>query len=145
MRLFPVCQGSDPCPCGRTAAASSGRQKVAKRLNHAHCCQPFHRGEAAPDAEALMRSRYTAYVLGLEGYLRSTWHPSTCPTDLELDPAQHWLGLAVIAVQTQSPTEATVEFAARYRWAGRGHRLQECSRFVLEQGRWWYVDGDVHP
>jgi SEC-C motif-containing protein len=121
----------DPCPCG------SGKAYGA-------CCGPAHGGKAAVTAEALMRSRYSAYVLGLEDYLLATWHPSTRPEKLDLDaePACKWLGLEVKRHQQQDDDHAVVEFVARYRVAGRGQRLHETSRFVREEGRWFYVDGD---
>lgn len=90
-----------------------------------------------------MRSRYSAFVLGLLDYLRLTWHPSTCPPDLAMEPGLQWLGLQVKSVDQRDETHGEVVFVARSRLAGRGHRLQETSRFVLEQGRWYYVDGDV--
>ena len=92
-----------------------------------------------------MRSRYSAYVLGLEPYLLATWHASTRPAALHLaeDAGTKWLGLEVRRHQTQDASHATVEFVARYRIAGRGQRLHETSRFVREDGRWFYVDGDV--
>jgi len=91
-----------------------------------------------------MRSRYTAYVLGDEAYLRATWHPDTCPADLQLDPATKWLGLEVRAHRPIDADHAEVEFVARYRVQGRGARLHERSRFVRDaQGRWLYVDGDM--
>lgn len=91
-----------------------------------------------------MRSRYSAYVLALAPYLLATWHASTRPLALNLDeePRQKWLGLTVKRYQVQDDCHATVEFVARYRVAGRGHRLQETSRFVREDGRWYYVDGE---
>jgi len=122
-----------PCPCG------SGRP-------YAGCCGRLHSGaENAATAEALMRSRYSAYVLGLEPYLLATWHASTRPASLDLaeDGATKWLGLEVKRRQDIDPTHATVEFVARYRIAGRGHRLHEISHFVREDGRWFYVDGQV--
>ena len=90
-----------------------------------------------------MRSRYAAYVLKLEDYLLATWHASTRPSELDLaaDDSK-WLGLEVRAHQLQDASHATVEFVARYRIAGRGHRLHELSRFVREDGRWYYVDGE---
>ncbi|MEN9892619.1 MAG: hypothetical protein RLY78_2914 [Pseudomonadota bacterium] len=96
-----------------------------------------------------MRSRYSAYVLGLTDYLRRTWHPSTCPAELDTDPAVRWLGLQVRSARTPEPGRAEVEFVARSRLAGRGHRLHETSRFVFEDAdgtgaRWWYVDGTLH-
>lgn len=121
------------CPCG------SGKAYAA-------CCDRLHAGESpAATAEALMRSRYSAYVLGLEPYLLATWHPSTRPASLDLaaDTATRWLGLDVKRQQVQDEAHATVEFVARYRIGGRGHRLHEISRFVREGGRWFYVDGVV--
>jgi SEC-C motif-containing protein len=121
------------CPCG------SGKAYAA-------CCGRLHAGEqAAATAEALMRSRYSAYVLGLEPYLLATWHPSTRPASLDLasDAATRWLGLEVRRHQVQDDAHATVEFVARYRIGGRGHRLHEISRFIREDGRWLYINGDV--
>lgn len=124
-----------PCPCGSGAP-------------HAACCGRFHAGEShllAPDAERLMRSRYSAYVLGLVDYLLATWHPSTRPASLEPDPpGLKWLGLEVRHHERQDADHATVSFVARSKLGGRAHRLQETSRFVREDGRWYYVDGDVN-
>jgi len=113
---------------------------------YAACCGRLHAGaENAASAETLMRSRYSAYVLGLEPYLLATWHASTRPAALYLaeEAGTKWLGLEVKRQQAQDASHATVEFVARYRIAGRGHRLHETSRFVREDGRWFYVDGDV--
>jgi SEC-C motif-containing protein len=92
-----------------------------------------------------MRSRYCAYVLGLADYLLATWHPSTRPAALDLheEPKPKWLGLEVKRHEVTGPDSARVEFVARYRVAGRGHRLHEASRFLREEGRWYYVDGDL--
>jgi SEC-C motif-containing protein len=122
----------EACPCG------SG-------LRYAACCGPLHAGEQpAASAEALMRSRYSAYVLKLADYLLATWHASTRPSELDLaaDDSK-WLGLDVKRHEIQGDDRATVEFVARYRIAGRGHRLHELSRFVREDGRWFYVDGEL--
>ena len=91
-----------------------------------------------------MRSRYSAYVLGLEPYLLATWHASTRPVALNLadESGSKWLGLTVKRHQVQDDNHATVEFVARYRVAGRGQRLHETSRFVREDGRWYYLDGE---
>jgi len=98
----------------------------------------------APTAEALMRSRYSAFVLDKLPYLLATWHPSTRPAALDPNPPDlKWLGLAVKKAQVQDADHATVEFVARSRQAGRAHRLHELSRFVREGGRWYYVDGDL--
>jgi SEC-C motif-containing protein len=113
---------------------------------YAACCGRLHAGaENAASAEALMRSRYSAYVLGLEPYLLATWHASTRPAALDLaeEAGTKWLGLEVKRQQVQDASHASVEFVARYRVAGRGHRLHETSRFVCEDGRWFYVDGDL--
>jgi SEC-C motif-containing protein len=90
-----------------------------------------------------MRSRYSAFVLGLVDYLNATWHPSTRPTDLVLEPGLKWLGLQVKSARLLDDSQGEVSFVARSRLGGRGHRLQETSRFVREGGRWYYVDGDV--
>lgn len=123
-----------PCPCGSGAP-------------YAACCGRFHAGERhlqAPDAERLMRSRYSAYVLGLADYLLATWHPGTRPASLEPDPpGLKWLGLEVRRHERQDDDHATVSFVARSKLGGRAHRLQETSRFVREGGRWFYVDGDL--
>lgn len=124
-------KAGDACPCG--SGQSYGR-----------CCQPWHEGAAAPTAEALMRSRYSAYVLKLEDYLLATWQTATRPGELDLAAdGCKWLGLEVKRHVVQDENHASVEFVARYRIAGRGHRLHELSRFVREAGRWYYVDGDM--
>ena len=86
-----------------------------------------------------MRSRYSAYVLGLIDYLVATWHPSTAPGDLELQPIK-WLGLEVRHAE-ESGDAGVVEFVARCKVSGRAERMHELSRFVREQGRWFYIDG----
>ncbi len=96
-----------------------------------------------PDtAEQLMRARYSAYVLGLMSFVHDTWHRKTRPAPAELthDAATKWLGLDVRRHVTQND-DATVEFIARYKTKGRAHRLHETSRFVREDGHWFYVDG----
>jgi SEC-C motif-containing protein len=92
-----------------------------------------------------MRSRYTAYTLLLENYLLATWHPSTRPATLNLaeEAATKWLGLEVKRHEQQDAAHAIVEFVARYKVNGRAQRLQEVSRFVREDGRWFYVDGEI--
>ena len=91
-----------------------------------------------------MRSRFAAFALGLEAYLLDTWHPSTRPAaPLGLDPALRWLGLEVRGHRAQDADHATVEFVARGELGGREVRLHETSRFVRQDGRWTYLDGDV--
>ena len=127
-----------PCPCGRSGSASKGRSRT---VTFGECCSPLLQGKQfAVDAEALMRSRYTAYVLGDAAYLRRSWHPDTCPADLSLDAGVQWLGLKIERHTRISPTHAEVVFIARYRLDGLVYRLAEHSRFVLEQGRWLYCE-----
>lgn len=122
-------QKPSPCPCGAA--------------DYAACCGRYHGGIPAPDAAALMRSRYSAYVLQLEDYLLATWHPGTRPAALDLAADKtHWLGLEVKRHNAESADRATVGFVARYKVGGRAHRLHEVSRFVREEGRWFYVDGE---
>ena len=108
-----------------------------------------------------MRSRYSAYVYELTGYLLRTWHPDTRPPALDLEPTQ-WLGLSVKATRLQDADHGTVEFVARSRRRGNGggqaHRLHEHSRFVRvasavggprlqepDPGVWFYLDGGPDP
>ena len=127
------------CPCGRLDARGQA-------LAFASCCG-HHLADfenmPAPDAETLMRSRYCAFVLEDAPYLLATWHPSTRPTDLAFEHDLKWLGLEVRAVGETGADRAEVEFVARSRLAGRGHRLHERSRFVREGGRWYYLEGEV--
>ena len=91
-----------------------------------------------------MRSRYSAHVRNLTGYLLDTWHARTRPAQLEPHPpGLRWLGLEVRGHWVQDAGHATVEFVARSKLGGRAARLHETSRFVREEGRWYYVDGDA--
>ena len=91
-----------------------------------------------------MRSRYSAYALGLSDYLLATWHPDTRPAELDVatPPQPKWIGLDVVR-HIPDGDAATVEFVARYRVGGRAHRLCETSRFIREDGRWYYRDGEL--
>ncbi|USQ87386.1 YchJ family metal-binding protein [Streptomyces phaeoluteigriseus] len=95
---------------------------------------------AAPTAEALMRSRYSAFVKGDAGYLLRTWHPRTRPGRLDLDPGMRWTGLEILDTVDGSAfhTTGVVEFRASY----RGGALRERSRFERVEGAWVYVDGE---
>lgn len=130
------------CPCGR-------RGPRGKPLSLAECCGRFigHLDDhPAPDAESLMRSRYTAHVLCDAAYVVATWHVATRPdVNVEFEPGTKWLGLDVRDHRRVDAAHAEVEFVARYRIAGRGVRLHERSRFVCEDGRWYYLDGDILP
>ncbi|MCL7428771.1 YchJ family metal-binding protein [Streptomyces sp. YS415] len=116
------------CPCGRSEPYET-------------CCGRFHSGAAAaPTAEALMRSRYCAFVRGNAPYLLRTWHPRTRPARLDLDPAMKWTGLEILAATEGSAFHATgtVTFRASF----RGGSLHERSRFERVDGAWVYVDGE---
>ena len=125
------------CPCGR--ADARGRP-----LAYAACCGRYLAHDTpAPDAEALMRSRYTAFVLERADYLLATWHASQRPPAIEFDPGVKWLGLDVRQHRLLDDSHAEVEFVARQKSPGSpAVRLHERSRFVCELGRWYYVDGD---
>jgi len=137
LRALPRADG-EPCWCdsGRTV----GR-----------CCGPaLSRAATAVTAEALMRSRYSAHVIGDADYLLATWHPDTRPADtvpaaLDLEAGRQWLGLTIKAVArgSEADLDGEVEFVARFKINGRGHRLHERSRFVREQGLWFYRDGEL--
>lgn len=143
---------SGACPCGGASLAA--------------CCGPYLAGDALPPtAEALMRSRYTAYTQRNEAYLRATWHPRTRPLDAIIDPDENlrWLGLEIKSALRLRQRKAelpdhpdsdrdsdrnSVEFVARFKLAGRAHRLHELSRFLREPDpalggapRWFYLDG----
>lgn len=118
---------TEACPCGGAS--------------YANCCGRFIDGGNIPQtAEQLMRSRYSAYVLCKEAYLKATWHASTRPAEELAQEGTKWLGLEV-RKHVPAGDEATVEFVARYKIGGRAHRLHEVSRFVREDGNWFYVDG----
>ena len=92
-----------------------------------------------------MRSRYSAFVFDLSDYLLATWHPSTRPVAIEPNPpGLKWLGLALRRHVVHDADHASVEFVARSKLGGQAQRLHETSRFVREDGRWWYVDGELH-
>lgn len=128
---------TEACPCGQ-------RDARGRATAYGACCGRYlDHDTPAPDAERLMRSRYSAFVLGRVGYLEASWHVSTRPAGLTLEPGQKWLGLAVKRHRVIDAEHAEVEFVARSRIGGQGVRLHETSRFVREGGRWYYVDGDV--
>jgi SEC-C motif-containing protein len=91
-----------------------------------------------------MRSRYSAYVLGLNDYLMATWHVETRPSHIEASPGGlQWLGLEVRRDALIDEEHAEVEFVARSKLNGRAQRLHEVSRFVRANGHWLYVDGQM--
>ena len=130
-----MAQGFEVCPCGRS-------HPNGQTLSVVECCGPLHAGQAAPDAERLMRSRYSAFVLGHVPYLLATWHSSQRPAELTLESGGKWLGLEIKRHHLTGADTAEVEFVARFRVGGKAVRQHERSRFVREDGRWFYLDGD---
>ncbi|WP_188640020.1 YchJ family protein [Vreelandella lutescens] len=117
------------CPCGSDIPFDA-------------CCQPYHQGPILPPTpEALMRSRYAAFALNQRDYLLATWHPTTRPQQLPADPDTQWVALEIVAAPSAQNDQGTVHFRATFREPGGWHMLEEASRFIREEGRWWYVDG----
>ena len=125
------------CPCGR----EDGRGRA---LSFEACCGPYLNGTAAaPDAESLIRSRYSAFVQKRADYLLATWHPAHRPARIDFEPGAKWLGLEVRMHHDTGADTAEVEFVARHRTGGRAVRLHERSQFErLAQG-WVYVHGEI--
>lgn len=114
---------SDRCPCGLPAVYDD-------------CCGRYHRGASAPTPELLMRSRYSAFVVGDRDYLLRTWAPGTRPTELELEPAAGWHRLEVLEAHGGLlDATGTVRFRAHH----AGGVLEERSRFTRDAGRWAYL------
>ena len=119
------------CPCG-------------SEIEYVGCCGRYLDSDETPQtAEQLMRSRYCAYVRCDEPYLLTTWHLDTRPGRVRLDERQRWLGLSMRSTTAGGPDDltGTVEFVARFKIDGKGHRLHEASRFEKVDGRWYYLDG----
>lgn len=122
------------CPCG------SGGDFV-------HCCGPLLDGTPAPTAEALMRSRYTAFVRGDISYIRATYapeHRAKVGNDL---PRVGWIDLKINGTSGGGADDqsGTVDFSARFSEDGAIRTHRECSNFRREDGRWVYVDGEIAP
>ncbi|MBL4775034.1 MAG: SEC-C domain-containing protein [Mariprofundus sp.] len=111
-----------PCPCG-------------SQQDFTNCCQPIIEQDRAQNPETLMRSRYSAYVLGYWEYLHTSWHPDTRPSSVS-PTSTDWLGLKVI-----KSTSHTVEFIAGFKEDSKVMALHEISRFQQIDGHWRYVDG----
>ena len=124
-------RGDALCLCG------SGQAWVS-------CCDAILSGRReAATAEALMRSRYTAFLMKDVSHLLNSWHPDNRPEQLQLDSRQRWLGLKIVRTErgTATDDEGVVEFVARYKIDGRGYRLHEISRFRKTEQGWQYLDG----
>jgi SEC-C motif-containing protein len=130
---MPELDASTRCPCGTG-------------LTYYECCEPFLRDAALPPtAERLMRSRYTAYAIRNPNYLLATWHPSTRPKTMGLDPDVRWIGLEILGRTRGGMLDSvgTVEFRATYRAKGMRQHQRETSSFVRDNRVWYYVDGIV--
>ncbi len=128
-RALPAADPTGPCPCGLDRG-------------YPDCCGRLHAGHAtASTARELMRSRYSAFAVADEAYLLRSWHSSTRPARVGLDPRQQWSRLVVIGSTGGSllHAEGTVEFRADYRVGGRTDSLHENSRFLREAGNWVYL------
>lgn len=123
------------CPCGSAN-------------DYSKCCRDFHQGLKKPDtAEQLMRSRYSAYVKKMKNYLLDTWHSSTRPKaeELELDEESgfRWLNLKVISSERGKIEDdiGLVSFIASFKFGNQKGEMKEASKFIKEEGIWYYVDG----
>ncbi|WHM35595.1 YchJ family metal-binding protein [Streptomyces sp. BPTC-684] len=122
-------QAPEDCPCGLPAP-------------YAECCGRYHAGQAAPTAEALMRSRFSAFAVHDEPYLLRTWHPDHRPAGVDFDPGMCWTRLEVLDTKDGSAFHTTgeVTFRAHYTEGGGEGSLYERSRFVRYEGAWVYLD-----
>lgn len=127
------------CPC------HSGK-------TYASCCQPYHQGVLAENALALMRSRYSAYALGIASYIIKTTHPQS---PHYVPDRRQWLqtiqtfskqvvfkGLDILATEQQE-SEAFVSFIAQLNKEGVDLTFSERSRFLKQEQMWLYVDGKI--
>lgn len=123
-----------PCPCN-------------PKTEYHNCCEPYHLGLQYPEQqETLMRSRYSAYALQNIDYLKLTWHSTTCPKDFGDMDLIKWLGLKINKVSEDLANEEYfVEFIARYKDShqnGKADKIHELSRFIYENDRLVYIDGE---
>jgi SEC-C motif-containing protein len=120
------------CPC---------QLQTQSLKQYTECCKPLHKGQAALNPEQLMRSRFSGFVLGLTDYINKSWHSSTRPHDLSLNPDEQWLKLEII-----KSTSRQVHFKAYFRDADSPQGfsvLEELSDFIKKNGNWYYVSGDT--
>lgn len=121
------------CPCGSDTG-------------YRQCCGPLHDGSrSAATAEALMRSRYSAFCVGAADYLRDTWDPATRPDEVRLDTRVVWTRLRILDTLDGGADDCSgeVEFRAHHRIDGQPHVLHERSTFVRHAGAWLYRAGEV--
>ncbi|MCU1406290.1 MAG: zinc-binding protein [Glaciihabitans sp.] len=135
---------SDSAPAPWPTPADTARCPCLSGETFGECCGPFHRGSAlAPTAERLMRSRYSAFVVGDADYLLATWDPRTRPAQLDLDRHTRWFGLDIVGRTGGGMLDSTgtVDFIAHFRSDGEVGAQRENSRFVRDGTRWLYLDG----
>ena len=119
------------CPCG------SGK-------SYSDCCELLHKGKTAASAESLMRSRFSAFAFQLKDYLRASWHPKTRPDDIQLEPSTQWKRLEIISANNDTQ-QGQVHFNAYYQEKNEWHLLEETSKFLFENGHWFYHSGNYQP
>lgn len=117
------------CPCGSGYSLE-------------RCCGRYHQGELAPTPDALMRSRYSAFVLGISDYLLATWHAATRPTQLAIDTDTKWKKLEIISAEPTHGDSGEVHFRAYFRERQQWHVLEEKSQFIYINDRWQYASGE---
>ena len=112
---------------------------------YSECCALYHNGQPAPTAEALMRSRYSAFVVNNDKYIYKSWSKTTRPSkkSLKQGQANEWLGLTIVRTEQGMlfDAEGVVEFIARFLSDGEVQQFHEVSRFIRENEKWVYLDG----
>jgi SEC-C motif-containing protein len=122
---------NDLCPCG-------------SNVSYGRCCKPLHQGAKAASAEALMRARFSGFALQLSDYLLTSWHTDKRPEHIELEPDTHWRRLKIISANNDDQF-GNVHFRAYYQESQQWHLLEETSKFVFENGHWFYHSGNYTP
>jgi SEC-C motif-containing protein len=116
-------------------------------LSYAACCGGYHSGESAPPtAEALMRSRFTAYARRNVEYLMASWDPAKRPAVIDFSKETAlWQKLLIVNIKkgNQQDSKGIVEFKAFYSQDGCDYYLHEISRFIKAGQGWLYLDGII--
>ncbi len=124
------------CPCGN-------------KKNYSTCCELIHNNhELATTPQLLMRARYSAHVKKLTQFIIDTYHPSCNAEEFRQDIEESilldWRKLKVISshLSKQNHNEGFVLFKASYVDHGKIYQLKEHSRFLKENHKWYYIDGE---
>lgn len=116
-------------------------------MAYEECCGLYHSGKHhALTAEALMRSRFTAFAMCNETYILDTWDSAHRPPKVKFpEPAVTWTHLEILARKKgeSKDTKGMVEFKAYYQLNNEEYVVNEISRFRKQQERWYYLDGVV--